>query len=82
VLDVQMQGMSGFDLPERLAVPIIFITAHDDAPMRARIQKSGAAAHLRKPFDAATVLGAIRRAVANGEVDQGPIGPSGDVGET
>src|SRR3989475_12626362 len=39
VLDVQMDGMSGFDLQERLAVPIIFITAHDDGPMRARIEK-------------------------------------------
>ena len=82
VLDVQMQGMTGFDLQERLAVPIIFITAHDDAPMRARIQKSGAAAHLRKPFDAVTVLDAIRRAVADGQVDQGPIGAPGGVGET
>src|SRR5437868_5053967 len=31
VLDVQMRGMSGFDLQERLAVPIVFITAHDEA---------------------------------------------------
>ena len=82
VLDVQMQGMSGFDLQERLAVPIVFITAHDDAPTRARIEKSGAAALLRKPFDALTVLDAIRRAVANGKVDQGPIGSLADVGET
>jgi FixJ family two-component response regulator len=82
VLDVQMQGMSGFDLQERLAVPIVFITAHDDAPTRARIEKSGATALLRKPFDAATVLSAIRRAVSNGNVDQGPIGPSAAVGDT
>jgi FixJ family two-component response regulator len=82
VLDVQMQGMSGFDLQERLAVPIVFITAHDDASTRARIEKSGATALLRKPFDAATVLNAIRRAVANGNVDQGPIGPPAEVGET
>jgi FixJ family two-component response regulator len=82
VLDVQMQGMSGFDLQERLAVPIVFITAHDDAPTRARIEKSGTAALLRKPFDAATVLDAIRRAVANGKLDQGPIGSPADVGET
>jgi len=83
VLDVQMDGMSGFDLQERLAVPIIFITAHDDAPMRARIEKSGAAAHLRKPFDAETVLAAIRRTVGgDGAVDQGPIGLQDDVGET
>ena len=63
VLDVQMSEMSGFDLQERLAVPIIFITAHDDAPTLERIAKSGAAGHLRKPFEPSTVLRAIRQAV-------------------
>ena len=63
VLDIHMTEMSGFDLQERLAVPIIFITAHDDAPTLERIEKSGAAGHLRKPFDAPTVLRAIRQAV-------------------
>ena len=63
VLDVHMSEMNGFDVQERLTVPIIFITAHDDAPTRERIEKSGASAHLKKPFDARTVLNAIRRAV-------------------
>lgn len=63
VLDIHMSEMSGFDLQERLAVPIIFITAHDDAPTLERIEKSGAAGHLRKPFNAPTVLRAIRQAV-------------------
>jgi FixJ family two-component response regulator len=63
VLDVHMNDMNGFEVQERLAVPIIFITAHDDIPTLARIEKSGAAGHLRKPFDAPTVLSAIRRAV-------------------
>jgi FixJ family two-component response regulator len=63
VLDVQMAEMNGFELQERLAVPVVFITAHDDGPTLARIEKSGAAGHLRKPFNAATVLETIRRAV-------------------
>jgi DNA-binding response OmpR family regulator len=42
-------------------VPVIFITAHDDASTRARLEKSTAAAHLKKPFDSKTVVGAIRR---------------------
>jgi FixJ family two-component response regulator len=67
VLDVHMNEMSGFDLQERLAVPIIFITAHDDAATLERIEKSGAAGHLQKPFDEQAMLGAIRRAVG---VDQ------------
>lgn len=63
VLDVHMSEMTGFDLQERLAVPIIFITGHDDAPTLKRIEKSGAAGHLQKPFDPETVLSAIRQAV-------------------
>jgi FixJ family two-component response regulator len=63
VLDVHMEEMSGFDLQERLAVPIVFITSLDDDVTRTRIEKSGAAAHVRKPFDEDTVLSAIRRAV-------------------
>jgi FixJ family two-component response regulator len=63
VLDVYLAEMSGFDLQERLAVPIVFITAHDDLPTLERIGKSGAAGHLRKPFAASTVLDAIRRSV-------------------
>jgi FixJ family two-component response regulator len=63
VLDLQMAEMNGFDLQERLAVPIVFISAHDDGPTLERIEKSGAAGHLCNPFDAATVLKTIRRAV-------------------
>jgi len=63
VLDVQMDGMSGFDLQRRLAVPVIFITAHDDAMTLERIRTARAAGHLRKPIDAQAVLNAIRTAV-------------------
>jgi FixJ family two-component response regulator len=68
--------MSGFDLQERLVadgvgVPVIFITAHDDAPTRVRIETSGAAGHLWKPIDAQALLDAIRRAIG---LDQGPMG--------
>ena len=82
VLDIKMSGMSGFELQERLAVPIVFITSHDDGPTQARLEKSGAAAHLKKPFSAEAVLAAIRRAVNGDRVDQGPIGPPREVGET
>lgn len=85
LLDVHLGGMSGFDLQERLAadgsgVPIIFITAHDDAAARERIEQSGAAGHLWKPVDEHALLHAIRRAIeSNGRGprarrDQGPIG--------
>ena len=65
VLDIHLSGrMNGFDLQERLTadqvtIPIIFITAHDDAPTRARAQRSGAAAYLLKPFEGQVLLDAI-----------------------
>jgi FixJ family two-component response regulator len=75
VLDVQMDGMSGFDLQRRLAVPVIFITAHDDTLTLERIRKSRAAGHLRKPIDAQAVLNAIQTAVDGS--GQGPMGKGG-----
>jgi two-component system, LuxR family, response regulator FixJ len=73
VLDVHMSEMSGFELQDRLSVPIIFITADDDLQTRERIAKSGAAGHLRKPFDPQAVLDAIERAI---QVERA-AGPSG-----
>jgi FixJ family two-component response regulator len=68
ILDVHLNGMNGLELQERLVArgrmfPIIFITAHDDAPTRERIGRSGAAAFLAKPFDRQTLIGAIRGAL-------------------
>jgi FixJ family two-component response regulator len=63
VLDVHMDDVSGFDLYDRLKVPVVFITGHDDAVTVGRIERSRAAGHLRKPFDRTTVLDTIRRAV-------------------
>jgi FixJ family two-component response regulator len=68
VLDIHLNGMSGFDLQERLVsdevdVPVIFMSAHDDAPTRERIERSRASAHLWKPVDEQALLGAIRRVI-------------------
>jgi len=71
VLDIQLGDTTGFEVQERLAadrttVPIIFITAHDDAATRERVRQSGVAQYLRKPFERSALLGAIRT-VAPGE---------------
>jgi FixJ family two-component response regulator len=84
VLDVHLDGMDGFALQARLVeigvgVPIIFITAYDNAPTRARIERSGAAGHLWKPFDAAALLGLIHRVVRG--LAEGPTGSPGTVGQ-
>lgn len=68
VLDLCLGGMSGFELQERLAVdgagiPVILITAHDDAATSERVRQSGVAAYLRKPFDGQMLLDAIESAV-------------------
>ena len=76
VLDVHMDELSGFDLYDRLKVPVVFITGHDDAMTLARIASSSAAGHLRKPFDRTAVLDTIRRAV--GAPHAGLGGPDGD----
>lgn len=74
VLDVQMPGFSGLDVQERLkrdsrALPIVFITAHDDVGIRERALALGAFAFLRKPFNdelfAKTVRGAVNLARAD-----------------
>ena len=64
VLDIYLEGMSGFELQEqmkadRLAIPIIFMTAHDDATTRERIKRSGMAGYLVKPFDGQVLLDVI-----------------------
>ena len=69
VLDIHLNGgMSGFELQthltaDRVVIPIIFITAHDDLLTRERIETSGAAAYLCKPFNDQLLLDAIRGAV-------------------
>jgi FixJ family two-component response regulator len=68
VLDIHLPGMSGFELQEYLAVsgvpiPIVFITALDDVSTRERVNSTGAAGYLRKPFDQDTLIEAISRAI-------------------
>jgi len=69
VLDLLLEGMTGFELQGLLAadgagIPVIVITAHDDAATRERVRHAGAAAYLPKPFDPAALLHAIQRVAA------------------
>jgi len=55
VADIAMPGMSGLDLQKELIrrerrIPIIFITAHGDADICARLRQRGAIECLLKPF--------------------------------
>ena len=56
ITDVQMPGLSGLDLQDRLIardhrIPIIFITAYPDENVRRRAMKAGALAFLSKPVN-------------------------------
>ena len=68
VADIQLRGMSGFDLQERLraeppAPPVALITAHDEADVREQARTAGCAVYLRKPFPSGLLLGAIKQAL-------------------
>jgi FixJ family two-component response regulator len=61
LLDVHLGGMSGLDLQRRLkeegsTLPIIIITAFDDARSRQQAERLGCVAYLRKPCAAETIL--------------------------
>ena len=68
LLDIQLSGMSGLELEDRLAssgstIPVIFITAHDDPETSEQARQTGCTAYLRKNDPGEMVLEAIRRAV-------------------
>jgi len=65
LLDVHLGGMSGLDLQRRLknegsTVPVIIITALDDARSREQAERLGCVAYLRKPCEAETILALLR----------------------
>jgi FixJ family two-component response regulator len=74
IVDVRMPKMSGLELQARLKqekckVPIIFITAHDDAETRTQAIEEGAVEFLAKPFDHQLLLKLLR-----GTLDSGTYG--------
>jgi FixJ family two-component response regulator len=68
VVDIAMPGMSGFDLQNELVrqnirIPIVFITARQDAVVRRRARELGAVDCLNKPFSEAALLEALNAAL-------------------
>ncbi len=68
VLDVGMPGMSGPELHQELArrahdIPVIFITAQENAGLRTRLTGLGAVACLFKPFDPPALVDALEAAL-------------------
>jgi len=68
ILDMRLPGMNALDLQQRLIarptpLPIVFVSAHEEAAMRAMALRAGAIAFLKKPFDNSTLLDALNRSI-------------------
>ena len=68
LLDVQIVGMSGPELQNRLAamgyrLPVIFITGHGDIPTTVQAMKTGAEDFLTKPVTKEKLIEVIERAL-------------------
>ena len=64
ILDMRMPGMTGLELQKELAsrkirIPVIGVSAYDDAPTRDLARALGAVAFFRKPVDDRALIDAI-----------------------
>jgi len=81
VLDVQLEGMTGFELYEHLratstARPVIFMSARDDVASRRRAAAVGAVVFLAKPFSGRSLLDAVGRALSDSQASaRTPLAP-------
>lgn len=72
LLEVQMPGLSGLQLQDRLSklgnrLPIVFLSGHADIPTSVRAIKAGAEDFLTKPVTKEHLLESIRRALDHAE---------------
>ncbi len=68
VVDVQMPGMNGLEVQQRMAhehpeIPLIFMTAHAEEVVAKRIVGLGAVGFLSKPFPDSSLIELIQRAL-------------------
>jgi response regulator NasT len=68
ILDVQMPGRSGLELPKRLSelhhIPFILLTAHSEQEVIAQATTSGAMGYMVKPVDITQLIPAIETALS------------------
>jgi FixJ family two-component response regulator len=75
IIDAELPGVSGFQLYRKLhlsglRVPLVVVTAHDDAEHRAEAAQLGAVAYFSKPFSSAAFLNAVIGATADDSQDR------------
>ncbi|MDI4633771.1 response regulator [Pelomonas sp. V22] len=77
LLDIRMEGMSGFDVAEylrqSLQTPFMFLSAFADEATLAQVKQLGAVAYLVKPLDIHQIVPAVEAAFAN--IKQGSVSP-------
>jgi FixJ family two-component response regulator len=67
IIDLQLPGISGFELRSRMVddaieLPVIFVSAFDDRIVESRAAHLGAIAFLHKPFDGGALIAAVEAA--------------------
>lgn len=72
VLDLQMPDMTGLDFQRYLRmsrpdvlIPVVIITAHDEAGMRERCFAAGIGAYMRKPVEGSALLATVQQLIRN-----------------
>ena len=73
LLDVQMPGMDGIELLDRLrelgvGLPVIVVTGDGDVPTAVRAMKAGAVDFIEKPIDDALLLATIEGALSENKL--------------
>jgi len=68
VLDFQMPGLTGRDVQRALSLqkvplPIIIVTAHDQPSLREKVLADGAVAYFTKPLRRDTLIAAVDQAI-------------------
>jgi FixJ family two-component response regulator len=69
VLDIELLGMDGFDLRDRLRdrgarIPHVFLTAHSESDYRDWATRMGDSSYLTKPVEEEQLLSSIERLIA------------------
>ncbi|TDN57822.1 response regulator [Paraburkholderia sp. BL10I2N1] len=66
ILDIQMPGTNGLEIQHQLVgrgMPVIMITAGDDALAREQALAAGAVGYLRKPFNGSVLIRIVQGAM-------------------
>lgn len=74
ILDLGLPGGDGYVVMERMkripalaVIPVIVLSARDRESNENRVSMAGAAAFLQKPFEDATLLSEVKKALGEGE---------------